>query len=156
MWLLVCSFTSTLKKGARAPTIASPFQVARSRTRRSRIHTIPFKSLPKVTMQLLLIPHWLEPNYIVHFSPRESQKQSFSWSLCCFEYKLLSRRMGRMGVVESNQQPLSLEVSGFVQTCMHMASLPREGKAPSPSGEAVILGNSRKSRTWQVFEITSA
>ena len=120
MWLLVCSFTSTLKKGARAPTIASPFQVARSRTRRSRIHTIPFKSLPKVTMQLLLIPHWLEPNYIVHFSPRESQKQSFSWSLCCFEYKLLSRRMGRMGVVESNQQPLSLEVSGFVQTCMHI------------------------------------
>ena len=62
-----------------------------------------------------------------------------------------------MDVVESNQQPLSLEVSGFVQTCMHMASRPREGKAPSPPGEAVILGNSRKSRTWQVFEeITSA
>ena len=52
-----------------------------------------------------------------------------------------------MDVVESNQQPLSLEVSGFVQTCMQMASLPGKGNAPSPPGEAVIIRNSRKSRT---------
>lgn len=61
-----------------------------------------------------------------------------------------------MHVVESNLQPLPLEVSGFVQTCAQMESLPGEGNAPSPPGETVTLGNSRKKRTWQLFEkITS-
>lgn len=62
-----------------------------------------------------------------------------------------------MHVVEGNLQPLPLEVNDFVQTCAHMESLPGEGNAPSPPGETVILGNSKKRRTWQLFEkITSA
>lgn len=52
-----------------------------------------------------------------------------------------------MDVVESNQQPLSPEVSGFVQTYMQMASLAGKGNAPLPPGEAVIVRNSSKSRT---------
>lgn len=63
---------------------------------------------------------------------------------------LLVRR--RLHVIESNQEPLPLEVSGFVRNCVQMASLPGEGNALSPPREAVILGHSRRKRTWQLFE----
>lgn len=62
-----------------------------------------------------------------------------------------------MDVVGSNLPSVHLGVSGFVQTCVQMASLPGEGNAPLHPGKVVILGNSRKRKAWQQFkQITSA
>lgn len=59
-----------------------------------------------------------------------------------------------MDIMDSNLQPLPLEVSGFVRTCVQMASLPGEGNAlhlpgkqclrelPEEEGLAALRGDS--------------